>query len=193
MTFFIGLRNLRVRALGTLLTVLVVALAAAIALVVPLTLRQLDRGATEAVQVFDLLITAKGSSTQAVLSSLFYLDVPIGNLPYARYRALAEDPRAVPLGFGDNFRGFPLVGTNQEFFNLRLAPGAPPYFRLRQGEVFSFPFQAVLGARAAQATGLSLGDRLTTSHGHLHVEPADAPAPHARTATPPAPSRSARR
>lgn len=172
MIFWIGLRNLRVRALATFLTVWVVALATAIALVVPLTLRQLDRGATEAVQVFDLLVTAKGSPTQAVLSSLFYLDVPIGNLPYARYRALAEDPRtvrAVPLGFGDNVRGYPLVGTTAEFFSLRLEQGAAPYFRLRQGEAFALPFQAVLGARVAQAMGLGLGDAFGSAHGHVHI------------------------
>ena len=38
MTLWIGLRNLRVRAVATVLTVLVVAVATAIALVVPITL-----------------------------------------------------------------------------------------------------------------------------------------------------------
>ena len=114
MIAWIGLRNLRARAFHTLLTVAVVAAATATALVVPMTLRQVDRGATEAVQVFDLLVTAKGSATQAVLSSLFYLDAPIGNVPYAVYTELANDPRtrrAVPIGLGDSFRGHPIVGT----------------------------------------------------------------------------------
>lgn len=189
MIFWIGARNLRVRALATLFTVLVVSLATAIALVVPITLHQLDRGATEAVQVFDLLVTTKGSHTQAVLSSLFFLDLPVGNMPYVRYRELADDPRtlrAVPLGFGDNFRGYPVVGTTREFFSLRLNHEGPPYFRLRQGEIFEFPFQAILGARVAQATGLSIGDVFTTTHGHIHIpdlENVDVPHAHGHPTT----------
>ena len=168
MILWIGLRNLRVRFVATAITVLVVAAATAIALVVPTILRQVDRGATEAVQVFDLLVTAKGSPSQAVLSSLFYLDVPIGNMPYERYRALAEDPRtarAVPLGFGDHHRGFPLVGTNAEFFELRLRRDGPPYFRVARGATFDGPFEAVIGAQVALTTGLSLGDTFKTTHG----------------------------
>jgi putative ABC transport system permease protein len=167
-TLWLTLRNLRVRALGSLLTVLAVALATATALVVPLLTSQVQRGAADAAQVFDLLITAKGSPVQAVLSSLYYLDVPIGNLPYSTYTALAADPRtrrAVPLGFGDNYQGLPVVGTGATFFDQRLSPKAPPYFRVRQGRQFAAPFEAVLGAVAASQTGLRLGQRFRGAHG----------------------------
>ena len=125
MTLWITLRNLRTRALATLITLLAVALATATALVVPLLSKQVERGASDAAQVFDLLITAKGSPSQAVLSSLFYLDVPIGNLPYSEYTRLKTDPRtrrAVMLGFGDNYHGLPVVGTETSFFDQRLKP-----------------------------------------------------------------------
>jgi len=168
MTLWIVVRNLRARALATALTVLGVALATATALVVPLVLRSLEQGAAEAAQVFDLLIAAKGSPTQAVLSSLYLLQPPVGNLPYDLYRRLAQDPRtrrAVPLAFGDSYRGFPIIGTNAEVFALRLKPEAPPYFRLRAGRVFAAPYEAVLGARAARETGLRLGDAFLSEHG----------------------------
>ena len=168
MTFWITLRNLRTRWLATLITLLAVALATATALVVPLLTRQVERGAQDAAQVFDLLITAKGSPSQAVLSSLFYLDVPIGNLPYSEYARLKADPRtrrAVPLGFGDNYRGLPVVGTDPSFFEQRLKPSAPPYFHVAQGQMFSKPFQALLGASAAQQTGLKIGDTFKGAHG----------------------------
>ncbi|WP_018467750.1 ABC transporter permease [Calidithermus timidus] len=168
MTLWVVLRNLRVRILSTSLTLLGVALATATALVVPLVLRSLERGAADAAQVFDLLIAAKGSPTQAVLSSLYLLQPPIANLPYATYEQLVQDPRGryvVPLGFGDNYQGFPLLGTNAQLFELRLKPTLPPYFRLRQGRSFQAPYEAVLGARAAQATGLRLGDEFLSAHG----------------------------
>jgi hypothetical protein len=169
---WIGLRNLRTRAFHTLLTIAVVAAATATALVVPLTLRQVDRGATEAVQVFDLLVAAKGSPIQAVLSSLFYLDAPIGNLPYSVYAELANDPRtqrAVPIGLGDSFRGHPIVGTDDAFFELSLERTAPPYFRVDRGRTFEAPFEAVLGAQVARAHGLAVGDRFPSTHGLIDL------------------------
>jgi hypothetical protein len=169
---WIGLRNLRTRAFHTLITVAVVAAATATALVVPMILRQVDRGATEAVQVFDLLVTAKGSQTQAVLSTLFYLDAPIGNVPYAVYVDLADDPRthrAVPIGLGDSFRGHPIVGTDDGFFDLRLSRTAPPYFRVDQGRGFEAPFEAVLGAQVARDQGLAVGARFTSTHGMIDL------------------------
>ncbi|WP_424952586.1 FtsX-like permease family protein [Deinococcus sp.] len=168
MTLWITLRNLRTRALATLITLLAVALATATALLVPLLSRQLERGAQDAAQVFDLLITAKGSASQAVLSSLFYLDVPIGNLPYSEYARLKNDPRtrrAVMLGFGDNFRGLPVVGTETGFFDQRLKPGDPPYFHLAQGRLFGKVYDAVLGQTAQRQSGLKLGDTFKSAHG----------------------------
>ncbi len=172
MIAWIGLRNLRTRAFHTVLTIAVVAAATATALVVPMTLRQVDRGATEAVQVFDLLVTAKGSATQAVLSSLFYLDAPIGNVPYAVFAALADDPRtrrAVPIGLGDSFRGHPIVGTDGGFFELSLDRSGPPYVRLDRGRAFQGPFEAVLGAQVARAHGLDVGARFTSTHGLIDL------------------------
>ncbi|WP_293913537.1 ABC transporter permease [Deinococcus sp.] len=168
MTLWITLRNLRVRGWATFLTLLAVALATATALVVPLVSKQVERGAADAAQVFDLLITAKGSPTQAVLSSLFYLDVPIGNMPYAVYQKLASDQRtlrAVPLGFGDNYRSLPVVGTSTRFFEQRLKPDLPPYFRVQSGRLFGKPFEVVVGASAARQVGLKLGDTFRSAHG----------------------------
>jgi len=172
MIVWIGLRNLRSRAFHTLLTIAVVAVASATALVVPMILRQVDRGATEAVQVFDLLVTAKGSQTQAVLSSLFYLDAPIGNVPYGVYLELASDPRthrAVPIGLGDSFRGHPIVGTDAGFFELRLGRAATPYFAIERGRGFQGPFEAVLGAQVARTHALEVGARFTSTHGLIDL------------------------
>ena len=166
--FWTALRGLRWRLAALLLTVLAVALATATALVVPMVTRQVERGAQDAAQVFDLLVTAKGSSTQAVMSSLFYLDAPIGNVPHHVYQDLktAEGTRrAVPIALGDNYAGFPIVGTSTEFFDQRLKPTAPPYFRVAQGRLFAHEHDAVLGAAVAQQAGLKVGDTFKGAHG----------------------------
>lgn len=163
-----ALRSLRHRFGALLITLLAVALATATALVVPLVTRQVERGAQDAAQVFDLLIAAKGSGTQAVMSSLFYLDVPVGNVSQRVYQDLRAAPgtrRAVPIALGDNYNGFPIVGTSQEFFDQRLKPDAPPYFRLAQGRVFGKEHDAVIGARVARAAGLKIGSTFQGAHG----------------------------
>jgi putative ABC transport system permease protein len=168
MTLWITLRNLRARSGATLLTILAVALATATALVVPLVTRQIERGAQDAAQVFDLLITAKGSSSQAVLSSLFYLDVPIGNVPESVYTDLRDAPgtrRAVPLAFGDTYQGAPVVGTTSAFLDQRERPQDPPYFRVAQGRVFGDHFELLAGAQIAHSANLRLGSTFAAVHG----------------------------
>ncbi|GAA5502384.1 hypothetical protein Dxin01_02128 [Deinococcus xinjiangensis] len=168
LAFWTALRSLRHRLGALLITVLAVALATATALVVPMVSRQVERGAQDAAQVFDLLVTARGSGTQAVMSTLFYLDVPIGNIPHHVYQTLKDAPgtrRAVPIALGDNFAGFPIVGTSTAFFDQRLKPSAPPYFQLAQGQLFKAEHDAVIGARVARAASLQVGSTFVGAHG----------------------------
>lgn len=168
MTLWVALRNLRSRWAGTILTILAVALAGTLALVVPMLLNQLERGAADSAQVFDLLITSPGGQVQAVTSSVFLMEAPLGNVPYSLYEELLADERTlrvVPIGMGDSLRGFPVVGTTAEFFDMRLESTADPFYSLARGELFDGPFEAVVGAAAARELGLEPGDLFTTAHG----------------------------
>jgi putative ABC transport system permease protein len=161
-------RNLRTRGFENALTLLAVALGVAVALAVPLILGSLREGVIRASNSFDLLITARGSPTQAVLNTLFYQEAPIGNLPYSLYESLERDPRTaklIPLGFGDNYNGSPMVGTSSQFFQLSKGPGKPPLYGIAQGRVFNTTFEAVIGAAVARQSGLKLGDRFKSAHG----------------------------
>ncbi len=176
LAFWITLKNLRSRFGALVITVLAVALASATALIVPLITRQVERGAQDAAQVFDLLIAARGSPTQALTSSLFYLDQPTGNLPAQLMTDLKQSAgtkRVVPIGLGDNYLGFPIVGTSTAFFEQRIKPKDPPYFQLAQGTLFKTQFkiqfttqlQTVVGARVAREAALTLGATFKGSHG----------------------------
>jgi putative ABC transport system permease protein len=162
------LRTLRNRFGPNLLTMLAVALAVGVALAVPLTLAGLREGAIRASSIFNLLVTAKGSPTQATLNTIFLQEAPVGNIPYSLYAKLKADARtqsAIPMGFGDNYNNFPIVGTNTDFFELREKMTDPAFYRLERGTLFSKPFEAVLGAQAARVTGLKFGDRFKAEHG----------------------------
>jgi putative ABC transport system permease protein len=66
---------------------------------------------------------------------------------------------------GDNLNGYPLIGTNRTFFELRRSLNEPPAFQVVQGRLFEADFEAVLGAEAARALGLQVGDQFLSAHG----------------------------
>ncbi|MCL4424292.1 MAG: ABC transporter permease [Firmicutes bacterium] len=164
----IAWRNLRSRPIQSWLTVTVVAIGLALGLSMFLISQGLREGLARVTQPYDLIIGAKGSPTQLVLSSLFLQDKPGHNLTFDFYASLLGDKRvaqAIPLAMGDSAAGYWVVGTNQEYFNLTARPGGPPVWRLAEGRFFERPFEAVLGAQVARKLGLKPGDRLPSSHG----------------------------
>jgi hypothetical protein len=76
--------GLRRRPLSTALTVLYVALGAALALVVARGQASTERSFQDAARGYDLLLAPKnGSGLQAVLATLFFVDEPAGTVPWS--------------------------------------------------------------------------------------------------------------
>jgi len=170
--FKLAWRYLTNRPLVSLLTIIGVALGAGLISSV-LTLRaETRRTFLEASHSFDLVVGAKGSPLQMVLSSLYHLDVPTGNIPYDLYEEVKDDFRvsaAVPIGLGDNYKGFRIVGTNNDMFTMmhdELDEEPYPLFELQEGRMdFESDFDAVLGYEVARLTGLEVGDTFSGTHG----------------------------
>lgn len=150
-----------------LLAVLLGALATAAAVcALLLSLHMAQRLSADANGV-DLVVGAKGSPLQLVLSSVYHLDVPTGNIPLAEAEKLMHDKAvrtAIPLALGDSWRGLRIVGTS---------PAYPRHYgaQTAQGRMWAAPFEAVAGADVP----LAVGDSFTGSHGlapggHSHAE-----------------------
>lgn len=125
------LADLRLHAVGVLVVVLLIASATALGMAVRIEERAMRLGSARAADRFDLVVGAAGSETQLVLSSVFLQPAPLALLSGRVLKALSEDPRvayAAPVGFGDSFLGYPLIGTTGEFVeSLGLAEGARPF------------------------------------------------------------------
>ncbi len=165
------------RKFTTFLTILSVALAVALISSV-LTLREETRKRFEEEgQAFDLVVGAKGSPLQLVLSSVYFMDNPTGNIPWSVYEQIKNDKEyvqsAYPIALGDNYQGFRIVGTEVTLFQHKwVSPitGEERFpFKLKEGTFFEKPFDAVLGALVARETGLNIGDTFVSSHGFIKL------------------------
>jgi putative ABC transport system permease protein len=157
------------RALVTTLTLTGIALSAALICSVLTLRRESESGFLRESGQYDLVAGAKGSPLQLVLSSVYHLDLPTGNIPYDRFLSLRDDPRiasAIPLGLGDNYRGYRIVGTDTNLFLLNDRLNLQKQlFNLQEGRFFQNDFDAVVGSQVASQTGLKLGDTFVGTHG----------------------------
>ena len=122
---------------------------------------QLERRTSRDAAGIDLVVGAKGSPFQLIMSSVFHIDIPTGNIPLEEAATLHANPlvaQAIPLALGDSYQGFRIVGTDTSYIDHFGAS-------LAQGQVFAAPMQAVFGAQAARDTGAKVGASFAGSHG----------------------------
>lgn len=163
---------LRARALNTTLNVLLLALGIATITLLMLASDQLEERMHRDARGIDLVVGAKGSPMQIILSSIYQLDVPTGNIPWKQAQELAKHrgvKKSLPLAMGDNYKGYRIVGTNHDYVAHYGA-------QLGAGRLWNAPLEAVLGSEVAAAMGLGLNAKFTGAHGmsgdseHMHDE-----------------------
>ena len=149
------------RPLAAGLNVLLLSLGLASLSFVLLVSHQIDQAFERDLAGIDVVVGAKGSPMQLILSGVFHIDAPTGNVPLAAVKELEQHPQVaklIPLSLGDSLQGFRIVGTTPDYLRHYQAAFA-------QGGVWTAPMQAVLGAQVAKQTGLKVGDRFAGSHG----------------------------
>ena len=67
-----------------------------------------------------MVVGAKGSPLQLILSSVYHVDSPTGNISLTDAKSITNNrmvKNSTKLSFGDNFKGFKIVGTEKSFWN----------------------------------------------------------------------------
>lgn len=172
--FALSLAYLRARPLNTCLNLLLLALGVGMIVLLMLFSAQLQQRLARDASGLDLVIGAKGSPLQLILSSIYHLDIPTGNIPITeldRWRGHELVERVIPLALGDSLGGFRIVGTEPDYAEHYDA-------QLAGGNFFQHPFEAVLGAEAAARTGLIVGDHFFGNHGLAPGGPAHGEHPY---------------
>ena len=159
--FKISWRNLVDKPLSSFLSGLLMTFGITIISLLLLLNKQLDDQFRKNIRGIDMVLGAKGSPLQLILSSIYQIDSPVGNIPLDEAERLTRNPMikmAIPLAMGDNYRSFRIVGTTKKYLDHFGAI-------IGQGRLFGKELEVVIGPRVATGAGLKLGDTFSGSHG----------------------------
>lgn len=156
-------KNLLDQPLSTGLSLLLLALGTGLISILLLLNKQVQDNFDRNLAGVDLVIGAKGSPLQLILSSMFHIDAPTGNVTLDEVRPFLNPQhpliqQSVPLSMGDSYRGYRILGTTREwldFYEVSVATGA----------LWSADFEVTAGAAVAEELGLEIGDTFRSSHG----------------------------
>ncbi len=157
----IAWRNIWFKPLNTLLSIILLTASVAIITLLILLQNQFEKKFNSNIDGIDLVLGAQGSPLQLILSSVYQVDAPTGNINYTEAKKWMDHPfveTAIPLAFGDNYRGFRIVGTTDDYLKKYDA-------KIQQGKIFNKNFEVVVGSAVAEKMQLKIGDTFYGSHG----------------------------
>lgn len=163
--FTLILSSLKSRWLNASLSVLLTAFGVMLALIIIQFGQHVQNRLKADGKGIDIVIGTKGSPMQLILSSVYHIDIPTGNIPYDQAKKWMAHPHiktAIPLALGDNWRGYRIIGTTPEYVSHYNAT-------LQDGHLWHHSFDAIAGAMV----GLKTGDTFSGAHGlidggHVH-------------------------
>lgn len=154
-------KNLWFKPLNTILSLVLLTASVAIISLLILLQEQFEKQFSSNIDGVDLVLGAQGSPLQLILSAVYQVDSPTGNINYEEAKTWMKHPfveTAIPLAFGDNYRGFRIVGTTPDYLTKYKAT-------LAEGQVFNKNFEVVIGSEIAKKLNLKIDDKFFGSHG----------------------------
>lgn len=154
-------RNTWFKPLSTVLSIILLTASVAIITVLILLQKQFEEQFSSNADDIDLVLGAQGSPLQLVLSSVYQVDAPPGNIDYTEAKTWMQHPfvkTAIPLAFGDNYLGFKIVGTTPNYLDKFGA-------KIESGKIFKENYEVVIGNEIANKLNIKVGDSFFGSHG----------------------------
>lgn len=156
-------KNLRFRPLSMTLSTLLFALGIGLVSLLFILQQQLQKNFEQNLAGIDLVVGAKGSPLQMILSSMYHIDAPTGNISLQEARPFLNPKHpliaeSIPLSLGDSYKGYRIVGTTPDFLKLYNVT-------FEKGRMWAANFEVTVGAEVAKTLHLHLGDTFSSSHG----------------------------
>jgi putative ABC transport system permease protein len=109
----------------------------------------------------DMVVGAKGSPLQLILSSVYHIDSPTGNISLTEAETISNNRMvgsSIKILYGDNYKGFRIVGAEKKF--IELYKGV-----IKEGKDWDNPYEVLVGSKVYEKLKINLGDELISSHG----------------------------
>lgn len=163
-------RSLRARLTISLLTVSSIALSVALLV----GIEHLRVGVRESfagtIKGTDLIVGARGGTTQVLLSTVFGMATPSGSISWETYERWKAHPAVswtIPYSLGDSHRGFRVIGTTEEFFaRYRFRDQSVTF---ASGRAPQTDREVAIGHEVAQRLRYALGAEIVLAHGIAEV------------------------
>lgn len=157
--FTFSIKNLLTRKSKFLMTTIAIIISTLIIMFSFNVAGQINDGIVSTASYYDLVVGAPGSSTDLVMSTMFFTGTASDTIDGEVYEELVHNRdvrEAVPFATGDNYKGSLIVGTEKSFLSTK---------NLKEGKYFEEAFEIVLGSNVAKENNLSVGDKVVGSHG----------------------------
>lgn len=128
---------------------------------------QLKENFINAISGTDLIVGARGSEAQLVMYAVFHLGHATNNMTWRSVERIAKRDEVdwvIPISLGDTHKGYPVVATDQTFFE-KYQYHKNHKIELSKGNRFEGLFDVVLGYETAKKLNYDLGQRIVLSHG----------------------------
>lgn len=165
----LAFKNIADNFMSSVLSILVLAFGVSIASILFKVNSELDEQFGNNLGSVDMVVGAKGSPLQLILSSVYHIDNPTGNILFEEIAKLRRNPfvkSAIPVSVGDSYGGFRIVGTEPGLLNTFNGS-------LDKGRLWTKPLEVVIGTVVSERLGIVLGDQFKGVHGlseseHVH-------------------------
>lgn len=163
--------NLKLNLLTTLLSVMLLSIGVGMVSFIVTVSEQLNDRFNRDISGIDMVVGAKGSPLQLILSAVYQIDNPTGNIPLNETEKLTRHPLVkytIPLSYGDSYKGFRIVGTDSMYLAHFKAS-------FSAGTVWNKSMDVVVGSAVSEKIDLKLGSHFHGTHGfeeegHAHEE-----------------------
>lgn len=159
----IAWKNIVYKPLNTALCIGLLTFGVGIISLLLLMQHQLEQKFRRDLKNIDLVVGAKGSPLQLVLSAIYHLDAPTGNISLLEARKIMDNPmvaEAIPLAYGDSYQGYRILGTTDSYIKKYDA-------QVQEGKIFAKNMEMTIGSDIAERTGLTVGSTFFGTHGEV--------------------------
>jgi len=157
----LALANLRANGLTTALSIMLLSIGVGMVSFIIVISNQLNDRFNRDIRGIDMVVGAKGSPLQLILSAVYQIDDPTGNIPLKEATRIQKHPLvkySIPLAYGDSYKGHRIIGTDTLYLSHFKA-------KMAEGNRWNADMEVVLGNTVSQNLNLAVGDRFHGTHG----------------------------